>query len=89
MLETLKNDGIVFTKDIMSEYRAKLHVLKVERKHHNHLCNSLTKYVSSVIKNQYQTYVPPSALVRQYTTLINSQVIQWHMCSNKKWRTGK
>lgn len=54
MLNTRKKNGIVFTKDVMTEFRASLYNFNVEEVHHSRICNSLAKYISTLIKDCYK-----------------------------------
>ncbi len=60
VLDTLKNDGVVYTKDVMSQYKAILNSLHHIPKHqHNKLCNTFSKYLGNLSKNHhYSIFVP-------------------------------
>ena len=47
-LDTLKNDGVIFTKEIRSEFREILFNLDIDSTQHARLCNTLTKYLSNL-----------------------------------------
>ena len=58
-LDTLKNDGVIFTKEIRGEYREILFNLDIDSTHHARLCNTFTKYLTSLTKGRFKTYIPP------------------------------
>ena len=57
-LATLKNDGLIFTKDIMTEFREILNELEVDTNNHSRLCNSLTKYLNTLTRDHYASFAP-------------------------------
>ena len=58
-LETLKMDGVVFTKDVMKEYKQILNNLDLPRDRHNQFCNSFRKYLIILSKNHnYKVFIP-------------------------------
>ena len=58
MLTALKTDGVVFTKEIMTEFRAILNELNVDVGNHSRLCNSLGKHISTLTRDRYATFTP-------------------------------
>ena len=57
VLDTLSRDGIIFTKDVVVEFRASLHALNVHNADQYKLCDSLTKYISTLSKDRYKSYI--------------------------------
>ena len=58
MLTALKTDGVIFTKDIMTEFRAILNELNVYVVNHSRLCNSLSKHISALTRHHYASFKP-------------------------------
>lgn len=62
ILHTLKTDGVVFTKDVMKQYRTILINLDIPLNQHNQLCKSISKYLSKLCKhNHCQIFVPAAS----------------------------
>ena len=70
MLTILKTDGLVFTKDIVLEFRQILNELNVNTDSQSWLCNSLCKYINT---HEITTHVLHQSLGKQYMTANNSQ----------------
>ena len=58
-LAILKIGGLLFTEEVRGDFRKISGNLQVEHTHHSRLCNTLTKYLSNIIKGQYKMYAPP------------------------------
>ena len=58
-LDTLKTDGIVFTKDVINEFKEILFELNIDSTCHARLCNTLTKYLSSLSNGRFKMCIPP------------------------------
>ena len=56
ILTTLKTDGVVFTKDIMMDFRRILNELNVDASNHARLWNSLRKYISTITQDRYESF---------------------------------
>ena len=58
-LDTLKREGIVFTKEIGGEFKLILNNLDVDPNMHSRLCNTFSKYLNNLINNRFKTYASP------------------------------
>ena len=58
MLVTLRNDGLIFTKDIITEFRGILNELHIDIANYPRLCKSLGKYISTVTQGHYASFAP-------------------------------
>ena len=63
MLTALKSDGVVFTKEIMTEFRAILNELNVDISNHLRLRNSLGKHISTLTRDHYMYPLHPPTSV--------------------------
>ena len=59
-LTVLKNDGIIFTKEVKAGFKKFLINSNVETGKHPRLCNTLAKYLNTATQNCYKTFIPPN-----------------------------
>ena len=63
VLETLKTDGLIFTKDIMKHYKTILTELDVPHRQHNQLSNTFRKYLNNLSKKHfYKVFIPTAGI---------------------------
>ena len=55
MLTALKTNGVIFTKDIITEFRS---ILNDDVANHSCLCNSLSKHMSALTRQTYASFKP-------------------------------
>ena len=58
-LDCLRRDGVIFTKDVMAQYKLVLTNLNVPQAQHSRLCNAFGKYLSQLTR-LYKIFSPTS-----------------------------
>lgn len=58
-IDTLKREGLIFTKEIIGEYKKILHNLEVDPTQHSRLHNTFSKYLQNLVKNRFKMYALP------------------------------
>ena len=59
LLTVLRNDGIVFIKEVKAEFKQFLFSMTIETTKHSHLCKSLIKYLDIATMSCYKMYTQP------------------------------
>ena len=92
-LDTLKNVGVIFTKEVRGEFREILFNLDVDSTHHACLCNKLTKYLNSLTKGWFKAYISPEgsdslgrAIIDESKQSVHSLAFMFRM-KRKEWET--
>ena len=80
MLTELKANGVIFTKQIMTEFRATLNELNVDSGDHTRLCNSLGKHihVSTLTRNHYALFIPANTANNQRKIIYDEEKFTTH-----------
>ena len=58
-LAVLKNDGIIFTKEVKASFKKFLLDRNVDASKHRRLCSTLVKYLNTATQSFYKTFIPP------------------------------
>ena len=94
-LLTLQNEGLIFTKDVTTEFREILNELKVDSKNHSRLCNSLTQYLNTVTRERYESFTPANVgtklgrIIYDKTKFTTHSLVYIFNLKKEKWNRYK
>ena len=80
VLDTLRTDGVVFTKDVMTQFKGKLADLNVANKDHNQMGNTFRKYLTTLCTryHHYKVFVPAAGMGNYGRTFYDDRKFSTH-----------
>lgn len=78
-LATLKEEGIVFTKEVRADFRTILCSLNIDQNCHLRLCNTFSKYLSNLTsKHHFKVYAPSNGNVSLGKAIYDERKFSFH-----------